>query len=167
MQTMVAEAERVYTQLGRIPILCGKDEEAAGAVCTFWNYASAATVVDTKRLIMMAMQGQAGIEEGQVTLGKGLRYALEHGNWLVLHMSNGCCDLRQFDDDEEFPVQLVMDAKIEKCEKSFREMSNKHDIVVHPDFKVCIVSGFAADEIDEYYQHLELHQTCTLVVAER
>eukprot|EP00658_Telonema_sp_P-2_P081135 TRINITY_DN823_c0_g1_i2.p1 TRINITY_DN823_c0_g1~~TRINITY_DN823_c0_g1_i2.p1 ORF type:complete len:260 (-),score=76.47 TRINITY_DN823_c0_g1_i2:186-965(-) len=167
MADMPAEAERVFNELGLIPLICGKDEDARSGVGTYWNYAGGVTVVDTKALVIKSIGNDPmKAAEGSEILGAATRAAMEHGNWLVLHMQNGACNLMAFDDNEEFPVELVLDAKTEKDPKAYPDVESKHDIVVHEDYKVLAVTLFEESEVEEFLGYaLPLAKFHLVVVA--
>ena len=65
---------------GQIPLVCGQNEEKAQAVGTFWTYATGATVLDCKGLVVKGMQG-ASNDDIQEALAVPCRGAMKNGNW--------------------------------------------------------------------------------------
>merc|ERR1711998_458969 len=149
LDEIVALAEKTYNE-GKIPLICGQNEEKAQANATFWTYATACTVLECKPLVGLAMnEGKAACWERVKTAAAG---AMKAGNTLVLHMRDGCADLNGFAADAggKEAFDAIFTADIPKQHTSFPGLDLEVGDV-RDEFKVCVVSSFIEEDIEDFF----------------
>merc|ERR1712216_583755 len=76
MQDMPKEVIRIYDSVGRIPLVCGSNQEAATAVGTFWSYGQG-VVLDTKAIVVDTLsQEETAIQAAKLKFANAIKTAM-------------------------------------------------------------------------------------------
>merc|ERR1712224_150097 len=169
-------AAHVYDSIQKVPLICAKSEEKASAVSTFFIYASGTTVLDAKALVGLAMN------EGKPAAWDRIKLAAEGamkagmGNTLLLAMRNGAPDLvgiaKETGAEQEKTLESLFTATKDKPLSS-EEVAAAFPALgleagdCKPDFRTYVVSEFLEEDIEEFFQWVQIPlESCHLVVVE-
>lgn len=169
MDEVVDTAMKVYNEMKMIPLVCATTEEKAGALSTFWTYASGSTVLETKPLVGLAMnEGKPAAWERIKTAAEGAMKA-GSGNNLILLGRDGAADIcgiaKETGADQEKTLAALFDATLEKDHTKFPALDLENGDV-KPDFKVVLTTEFLEEDVEDFFQWGQLPlDKCHLVVV--